>query len=367
MDTVDRTLGLFLATACAAAVAWFPQTADAAGIDATVNHRKLVDGPVSVAFHGGELVQGNPNYVMLRAGSGRVRLSINNLSKLTEISCSMGKGDPSDAQPKTFSVVEYYSNASGSYATGVTRSITAGGHKELKFTVPPGPAGKYWYDIEGGSTTDSSFAECRVKTLGADERHPAAGLAEAARGNTRTPSAARTPDSRSSRDTAAPISGGRTLRRLSRKEQRTRRIESKPRSRARAAPAPASHTFGPWRLVSESKQAMLLTADFFSWSPTLGLGMSGSNSFAATVQIPSGKSAVLDCKVDVGRAVPPNFAITVKQSGGPETTKALKQGTQHLVVGVPRVIGLETLFVEGNGDNGNMGAWTLRECEVSFH
>lgn len=365
MDTVSRALGLFLATGCAAATAWLPLSADAAGIDATVSHRNLTDGPVSLALHKGELMQGNPGYVLLSGSGGQVRLVINNISKPTEVSCSLGKGDPSDKLSQTFRVVEYFSNASASYATGETRSITAGGSQQLKFIVTPGPTGKYWYDIEGDSPGDSSFLECRVKTLGADDSNPRVGSAEGARAQTRTPSATRKPTSRTSRDTTVRISGSRKLRRLSRKEERTRRIERNPPSRGNTAPPPASHTFGAWRFVSESKKAMLLTADFLSLSATQGMGMTGSNAFAATVQIPSGKSAVLDCEVDVGKFTGPDFTVTVKQSGGPQTTKTLKPGLQHLVVGVTWVVGLETLVVQGNGDNTDY--WSLRQCEVSFH
>lgn len=110
---------------------------------------------------------------------------------------------------------------------------------------------------------------------------------------------------------------------------------------------------------------MLLTADFMFLSATQGMAMNGSSWFGASVQIPGAKSAVLDCEVDVGQTTGPDLTVTVKQSGGPQTTKTLKPGRQHLVVGVNRVAGLETLVVQSNAENDQR--WFLRQCEVSFH
>lgn len=364
MEMINRALGLLLATACAAGVASLPQQADAAGIDSTVNHRSLHDGAVRLELFDGKAEQGNPAYVLLGGDYGRARLWIENISTPTKATCSVGKGKPGDKLTKTFTVEEHYRKASKMYATGMTLSMTAGSYKKLEFIVTPTPAGTYVYDIEGSPLGNSSFVECTVKTLGSQAANPRRGSAASARAGTRPGPAARASRSGEAAVTTARISGTRTLKRLNRRQEQTRGFERRPRRAPRTAAGPASHSFGAWNFVSDSKKAMLLRSEFASLTAS-GLALTATDSVAATVQIPSGKSAVLDCEIEVGDFVEPDFAVSVKHAGGPTTTHTFLPGVRHLVFGVSPMVGLETLFLQGNG--AETGRWVLRSCEVSFH
>lgn len=44
------------------------------------------------------------------------------------------------------------------------------------------------------------------------------------------------------------------------------------------------------------------------------------------------------------------FAVLRNGAGGPKTTRTLLPGVRHLVFGVGPMLGLETLFLQGSGD-----------------
>lgn len=353
---VGSTLGLTSA----------PQAAEAAGgIDATVSHRALKDGPVELELHSGEVLQTSPPSVALNNVMGLARLRVNNIANPVEISCQLREANATASSTTPVTVAEHLWKDGELYSTNRVINGDVGKQALLTFITVPDSKGSYVYTIDSVENVELHFVDCTVKTLGGGARSGRLDTARSARASPRGGRSAR-PAARASRSKTPRISGKRSLTRLSPKA--VRKFErAQPQAPRRAqpqtpAPKPSSHSFGALQFASESKKAQIYTAEFVRLG-TDGLRISRKGSIIAGISVPVGKSALVDCEIDTSSLNQDGMTIEVKQNGSSAQTFAFDDGTHHLVFGVPRTIGLETITLQSDG---YYDFWGLGQCEVKF-
>ena len=348
---------------CLAVVgAWLtPSDASAAPIDASVSVSDPGAGPVRLLLHNGAFQSGTKSHV--RFHGGHARLVIEGVTSPVTVSCTVGAGVPADKTAMPFEVTEgFYDPQTGSpNTTGKTISQVAGKYSQLSFVVMPNPPGDYLYDISSVPATNSWIAGCTVKSLETDSaptrgrgvQRKGRSAASKSRGAT---AAARIPST-------ARFEGKRALTRIKPGGARSTRL-SKTRA-TRTKPAPMSHAFGAYQIDSESQKVRVLSSRFVAHTPE---AIAFRSTYETVVMVLMGdkstKLAVFDCSVTVQDNVGPNFAISVGHAGGSTTSMKLSPGKQQISFAVPRVIGIETLTIKGNG--GESAAWSLHRCEVAL-